>query len=342
MRSVSTGLFQVMIALWLIGGSSVRAQSVWNLTRGDRFSVMVNVSRQTEIQLGDSAPVVRHTSEQFELTYLVSSILPTKTVLNVSVSNASLTDKTSDTPQTSAVAIPDGFVVDIAVDADGSVMLMGTTHHFPGKRAGISPGAARAIDESFPDPVVLSWVGRPFWLTPPATLPAADANAEQPTTWDRLDAVSLGLMGHLRGVVTCTLEKHNSEDSLESGTVSAKGSFRHIAPTPGRESEGSGFVFRDVTATVDSFEANGSFQRPEGEAPQPDPANPAGNERRPWLEKLDLHWSLSGSASVVTNGQSTKCRFEQKLEHSYQLLPGFRMKRSLFLPFPDNQRIPVR
>ncbi|MCP4173555.1 MAG: hypothetical protein GY758_22605 [Fuerstiella sp.] len=325
--------FFSVLSVCAVSVNAAFAQSaVWGLQREDRFSVETTIDRETIVQLADSAPVTSTSREQLELEYLVWRVTPLETVMQVRVvlfvrignSGNAFTDSLFDQRLKLLERIP----IMIAVDPNGVVTNMSGYMESLKQFAGPDQNMLQLLQEACPQQSFQSWIGRPFWMTQP------DNGDEDGKTWERVDQLSLGLMGGLRTVATCRIE--SQEDN--SANVVVAGATRHIAPPPDRNASPRSVSFTGVKVKAESFSGEGRMLLPE-KATDDDPTSV---KLRPWFASLTLNWSIKGEANVKSGGRSQKVTFEHRQKQASELQPNYQMGRRLSGARPPSFRTPLK
>mgnify|MGYP006928161224 CR=1 FL=1 len=300
--------------VFAVGINIASAQStVWGLQPDDRFSVETTIDRETVIHLADNAPVNSTSKEQLELEYLVWRVTPAETMMQVRVvrflrigkSGDAFTDSMFDQRLQVLERIP----IMIAVDPHGVVTNMSGYRESLKQFAGPDQNMLQLLQEACPQESFASWISRPFWMTQP------DNDDDDGETWERIDQLSLGLMGGLRTVATCRIDSQENN----SAKVVVSGTARQIAPLPpDRDASPRSVSFTAVKVTAESFSGEGRMLLPE-QAVDDDP-NPV--KLQPWFASLTLNWSVTGEANVVSGGRSQKVAFQHRQKQTSQLQPN--------------------
>lgn len=315
-----------VVCISVISFKCASAQStVWGLQSGDRFSVVTTIDRETVIQLADSAPVTSTSKEQLELEYLVGRVRPAETEMQVRVasfvrigsSRNSFTDSMFDQRLKLLERIP----ITIRVDPNGVVTNLSGYRESLKQFAGPDRKMLQILHEAWPQQSFESWIGRPFWLTKPG-----DDN-EARESWERIDQLSLGLMGGLRTVATCRIDSQKDD----SAKVLVSGAARLIAPSPSdNDASPLSVSFTDVEVTDRSFAGEGLMLLPE--KTEDEDSKPV--QLRPWFASLALNWSVTGKANITNSGRSQNVSFQHRQKQSSELQPNFRMGRPAAISFP--------
>ena len=310
----------------IIGVKSALAQSsVWGLQSNDRFSVITTIERETVIQLADSPPVTSTSKEQLELEYLVGRVRSAETEIQVRVtsfvrigsSGNSFTDSMFDQRLKLLERVP----ITIRVDPNGVVTNLSGYRESLKQFAGPDRKMLQILHEAWPQQSFESWIGRPFWLTRPG------GGNESRETWERIDQLSLGLMGGLRTVATCRIDSQTEN----SGNVLVSGTARLIEPPPSDTGASPRTVsFTEVEVTDKSFSGEGLMLLPE--ETKDEDSEPV--QLRPWFASLTLKWSVTGKARISNSGRSRNVSFQQRQKQSSQLQPDFRMGPPAAISFP--------
>jgi hypothetical protein len=308
-----------VVCVFTIGVHAAPAQStVWGLRSGDRFSVKTTIERETDIQLADSAPVTSTSKEQLELEYMVWQATPVETRMQVRVVSfvriGSSGDAFTDSMFDQRLRLLERVPIIISVDPNGVVTNLSGYRESLKQFAGPDAKMLQLLQEAWPQQSFESWIGRPFWMTQPG------ADNKDRETWERIDQLSLGLMGGLRTVATCRID--SQEDGFSKVVVS--GSARQVAPSPPDSAASPRSVsFADVKATAESFSGEGRMLLPE----QADDDDSVPVKLRPWFTSLVLNWSVTGEATVESGGQTQKVTFRHQQKQSSQLQPNIHMDR---------------
>ena len=316
-------LFAIACVLTISVTAAPAQSTVWGLQSSDRFSVKTTIDRETIIQLADRDPVTSTSQEELELEYLVWRISPTETMMQVNVLSFVRIDSSGDTVTDSMLdqrlKLLERVPIIIAVAPDGVVKNLSGYRESLKQFAGPDRKMLQLLEEAWPRQSFESWIGRPFLMTPPAD------DVEDRETWERIDQLSLGLIGGLRTVATC----HIDSKAENSAKVLVSGSTRLIRPSPSDDDASTRSVrFTGVETTAESFTGEGLLLLPENVVD--DDSRPG--RLRPWFASLVLNWSVTGEARVESGGQSQKVTFEHRQEQSHQLQPDFRMGRPPALP----------
>ncbi|HIE98649.1 MAG TPA: hypothetical protein EYG03_28705 [Planctomycetes bacterium] len=321
-----------VVCVFAISVNIASAQStVWGLQRDDRFSVKTTIDRETVIQLADNAPVTSTSEDQLELEYKVWRATPVETVVQVRVvgfvrigkSGDAFTDSMFDQRLKLLERIP----IRIDVDTNGVVTNMEGYRESLEQFAGPDQNMLKLLLEACPQQSFQSWIGRPFWMTP------TDNDDEDGKSWERIDQLSLGLMGGLRTVATCRIDSQENN----SAKIAISGTARQIAPPPlDRNASPRSVSFTDVKVTAESFRGEGRMLLPE-QTVDDDP-NPV--KLRPWFAGLTLNWSITGEATVKSGGRSQKVTFEHRQKQTSELQPNVQMGRLPFGARPPSLRTP--
>ena len=326
MQTYLPHLIAVVCAFTISVNAAPAQSSVWGLRSGDRFSVKTTIDRETEIQLSDSAPVTSTSKEQLEVEYLVWQATPVETRLQVRVVSfvriGSSGDAFTDSMFDQRLKLLERVPIMISVDPNGVVTNLSGYRESLKQFAGPDGKMLQLLQEAWPQQSFESWIGRPFWMTQPGD------DQEDRETWERIDQLSLGLMGGLRTVATCRID--SQEDGFAKVVVS--GSARRVAPSPPDSAASPRSVsFTEVKATTESFSGEGRMRLPE--QANDDDSVPA--RLRPWFTSLVLNWSITGEATVESAGRTQKVTFRHQQKQSSQLQPNFQMGRP-----PAFQRLP--
>lgn len=318
-----------VVCVFSISVNAASAQSsVWGLRSGDRFSVKTTIDRETEIQLSDSAPVTSTSKEELEAEYLVWQATPVETRMQVRVASfvriGSSGDAFTDSMFDQRLKLLERVPIMISVDPNGVVTQLSGYRESLKQFAGPDRKMLHLLQEAWPQPSFESWIGRPFWMTQPGD------DHEDRETWERIDQLSLGLMGGLRTVATCHID--SQEDGFANVVVS--GSARNVAPSPPDSAASPRSVsFADMKITTKSFSGEGRMWRPD--QANDDDSVPTG--LRPWFTSLVLNWSVNGEATVKSAGRTKHVTFRHQQKQSSQLQPNFQMGRRPAFP-----RLPQR
>ncbi|MCA9050077.1 MAG: hypothetical protein KDA89_15175 [Planctomycetaceae bacterium] len=387
-----------------------QAGAVWNVRPGDQFSVIWTVERQTDLRPTDGDPVQTRAVESYRMDYSVMSVQPTETVFRVGVVDLTDVQQTVTAPNRRSKH----FRLQIAVAEDGTVNEVLGSDDLIGQLSGAEPSLKRILSAACSEQAVRSWVGRPFWLTPRRHSagrgadidsdskskaqadaeptnddPSANRDSQSPedterqenpngrdtVEWTRLDAVSLGLLGEVRGVVTC-----QSKPSAASGNVFVTGRYRYASaiplsaardeqssptadenqskPSADADTTNSQMVFKHCDVDEVMFSGQGRYETeaaeepedvppaeesaelpgsPKSPSPFPRPTRVPEPPRRPWFDSLQLTWDITGTVTIESGLQEQKVRFHQQDVHTLQLSPDYRMnaQRMFSVPFPQ-------
>lgn len=310
-----------------VGTLPVAAQSsVWELQPPDRFSVETTIDRETTVQIDSGKEYTSTTKEKVGISYRVLRRLTTGISIQVDVTSVvrvgSSGQPSQDKLADQRLRELENFSGVLLVAADGTVT------NVPGRReslrqlAGSDPLGMDVLSASCPEPVFISWFGHPFWMTAPAE------KREAGSSWDRVDEISLGLMGRLRTIATCEI------DEVIDGTAVVKisGSSRQVPNVDiGAAGTGELLRFQDLQATVDEFGGTGRMVLPLTQPTEKEKVGTA-QTRRPWFESLTLEYKLSGQATIVSGGKESKLSFRQTRKEVSRLLE-YRIGRPLIRQF---------
>ena len=308
-----------VVCVFTISVNAAPAQStVWGLRSGDRFSVKTTIDRETDIQLADSAPVTSTSKDQLELEYLVWQATPVETRMQVRVVSfvriGSSGDAFTDSMFDQRLKLLERVPIMISVGPNGVVTNLTGYRESLKQFAGPDEKMLQLLQEAWPQQSFESWIGRPFWMTQPGD------DHEDRETWERIDQLSLGLMGGLRTVATCRIDSQGDGPAK----VVVSGSVRQVAPSPPDSAASPRSVsFGDVEATAESFSGEGLMLLPE----QANDDDSVPVKLRPWFTNLVLNWSITGGAKVKSGGRTQKVTFRHQQKQSSQLQPNFQMGR---------------
>lgn len=305
--------------------SSVTAQGkgpLWGLTYSNSFSVETTVERTTTVKIGDGPESVHQSTETIVVEYRMAAIQQSEIALRATIASCNRSGESSSQPfgQLAAqqIGICKGLQVYLNLDADGVVTSI-TQGSATGARvlAGGPGEDSDLLAACWNDRVIGSWLGRPFWcgLKPDEW--------KQEATWEHTDDVSLGLLGQLRNIVTCTM-KEVTDDKAE---VLITGNARHIPLTSLNWPEAAPLKLGDVTVSVDQFSGSAKMIRPKKPV-----ALDAQNSRfspppslRPLFDSLLLSWKISGETKIKVGDSERPVVFNQQRKERSRLLPGYQI-----------------
>ena len=301
-------------------------ETIWGLSPGNTFTIETTIERQTTMQINGGREATSKVTEQLQMEYVVNSIRPTGIVFEVNVVKANRSgskepEVTESSPNDQLESLknfsafilvaPDGVVTNIARRLDSLRLL-----------AGPEPLGMDLLATACSEKVMISWLSYPFWMTPTTEKP------EQGTEWQRADELSLGLMGSLRTMVTCTV------DMVDGQRIDLKisGDGRHVAEVTNDKSENL-LQFANVEAAVESFSGAGQMVLPEVSVIKPEDGEP--EELRPWFENLTLEWQIKGKATVTSASSEREVSFRQTRKQTSRLLPGYRVGTRRMFPVEE-------
>lgn len=298
----------------------IAQQPLWGLQTGNQFAVETTIERATTLQIDGGSETTTSVKEIIELLYTVNNVRPTGIVIEVRVTKAIRVGKSgqesSDNTADQQLESLKGFRSFILVAPDGVVTNIAGRLDSLRQLAGPDPLSMDLLSATCTDNVMTSWLGYPFWMTAP------DETLQNDTEWQRVDELSLGLMGSLRVMTTCTI------DSMKEQQIGVKisGSGRHVSNLAASDNSNTLISFVNTQATVERFEGSGKMVIPKR------PEDDNNTELRPWFESLSLEWQITGKSTVVSTGQEKALSFRQTRKQISRLLPGYRVGRRRLIP----------
>lgn len=327
---------RLTLAVWLIClayAPAVSAQEpLWGMSYGNTFSVETTVERTSKVTIGDGAEKVHRSTETIVVQYRLAAMQQSEIALQARIVSCR---RSGDSPNGSLdqlaerqIGLIEGSQVFLSIDADGVVTGI-TLGEASGSRvlAGGTGDGKDLMSACWNDKVIGSWLGRPFWCGLPAEKWETDA------TWERTDEISVGLLGQVSNIVTCTISKATDE----TAEVSISGNARHRPMLGKTTSDSTLLQFKEVTLTVDKFSGSAKMikakQPDKQKAPEATPA--AETPKRPWFDSLNLQWQISGEAKVSIGDEERPVVFSQERTERSRLLPGYRIGRPEFMLQPQ-------
>lgn len=299
--------------------------ALWELQRGNRFIVETTTDRISTIEVAQEGALQSSTTDRLTLEYSVEDISMAGDVrFRVRVLASERDSKAGGLSQSqnpAEVASLEGLTVRMLVARDGIVDRVPDFRRALVRLAGQNPDSQRLLQQTCFEETFKSWFGRPFWLCLP------DEERESGVTWQRTDDISLGLLGSLRVIVTCTID---SLDNPESATVRVTGTGRHVARMTDEEpAAADAILFQNVSATLDDLtgrgEMNWAVSAKESSL----------RTSRPAFESLTLEIKMSGSAEVVSGGRTLPVTWSLVETESTRLLKYESVLSNFQLPFPS-------
>ena len=296
-------------------------QPLWGMSYGNRFSVETTVERTTKVSIGGSTERVHRSTETTIVQYSLAAMQQSEVALKAKVLSCR---RSGDSPNAALdqlagqqIGLCEGLQVYVNIDADGVV-----TGITPGGASGsrvLAGGTGENKDlmaACWNERVIGSWLGRPFWCS----LPLEKWQAE--TSWEHTDEVSIGLLGQVRNIVSCTISKATDE----TAEVLISGNARHI-PMPRQITSGSSLLqFEDISVSVDKFSGSAKMIQPKQTEQQDGPPAAPANQR-PWFDSLSLDWQIRGEATIAVGDEKRTLVFSQDRTERSRLLPGYQMGR---------------
>lgn len=303
------------LTVWAISHSTAIAQqALWGMTYGSEFTVATTIERVTEVKIGDGATYEHATTEQIEILYTLRYVRPTGVVMTAVVTKCGRTgDSGNDrlkqlTKQ--QLGLFKGFQARLTVNVDGVVKDITEAEQSLQQLTDGSSDSKELMEACCPEPVLRSWLGRPFWMSLPAE------KWETEAAWDQTDDLSLGFLGQIRSIVTCKMT--NIQDN--TATVDISGTTRHVPPLQVPTRKSSVIEFQKPTVAVEEFSGSAKMIRSED---TPDVGSRLNASGRPLFEQLDLKWIISGEALLKIGNVQKPMTFRQTRKESSTLLPAF-------------------
>ena len=303
------------LTVWATSHSTAIAQqALWGMTYGSQFTVATTIERVTEVKIGDGVTQKQATIEQIEILYTLRYVRPTGVVMTAVVTKCGRTGDTGNTRlkqlATQRLGLFKGFHARLTVNVDGVVTDITEAEQSLQQLTDGSSDSNKLMEACCPEPVLRSWLGRPFWMSLPAE------KWETEAAWDQSDDLSLGFLGQIRSVVTCQM----TDVRDNTATVDISGTTRHIPPLLIPTGKNSVIEFQKPTVAVEEFSGSAKMIRSED---TPDGGSRLNASGRPLFEQLDLKWIFSGETLLKIGNAQKPMTFRQTRKESSTLLPAF-------------------
>ncbi len=320
---------QLLFGCLLLPAIPAAAQTtVWGLQQGDRFHVETLVKQQTTLELEGRPPTTTTSEERIEIEYTVFSALPDETVVHARV--VSITDVDDSQTADSARLLDRQSRQLQRVPVTMSIDPAGVVRHTQGldavirQMSGVNKRSQKLLRQAVSKDAVATWVHQPFWLSP-LKMPLAKEQS-----WERTSVYSLGLLGSVHTALAFSV----AEVDEDSASITIAGNARHVPSAAGASSATVRLAFEDATAEVQEFDGSGRLvmrQRSDDDEPSQDEdvsdtdsARPQRRaNRRPWFERLELKWKVTGTATVKSGDRRVPLKFEHQQSQTSRLLPGY-------------------
>lgn len=301
--------FVLAVVFFFPTDTTIAQPPVWGLRPPDRFTVETTIDQTTTVTLEGSKPVTTSKTEKLRVEYRVQRNFPAETLFYVVVTAAESDASPSDLQK---LKVLEQLSAGLAVDKAGIVRNIDGHRELLRRIGDVDSNVTKFLEYTYPQEVYSAWLGRPFWLATSTEPP------EKGAAWERIDNLSLGMMGSFRTIAECQVSE--IEDNMATVTISGKG--RHVSPPPAGQPPSQSVAFHDIDVTMKSFSGSGKMWLPPTPEEESEDKRPP-SEIRPGFESLTLQWEFEGSAKVKAGTKTVAVTFSESQKQTALLLPGY-------------------
>ncbi|MEZ6123485.1 MAG: hypothetical protein R3C49_09955 [Planctomycetaceae bacterium] len=335
---------QVLLVICTVTSACSAQPTIWGLQPGDRFQAEIQVSRRTEIRIGDAVATKSDSIDTLLLRYTAENILPGGD-LAVRVSVMDVTRRpgeVSDSPNLTGVQqfTLKHLTVVAVVDVDGVVKGISGWQEALRELTNAGRAETSLLLNAVPEDTFATWIASPFWI------PKSVSQIRSDDKWERIHQLSLGWLGQIRTIATCHAKPvtGDSDDTSELASdrsiveVAITGNCRHVTPQP--RTEATQPTFGDFVPEGMTFSGTGILNPAKTAAP-PDSSDgdddtkdssfeplltpiPGINRARPGqscpLKSLTLSIDCSGTATMTLDDRQTPVHFRHSQQQTTRIL----------------------